>query len=122
MYEIPEGKRATKGKSIVNFLSIESTEKMTSILPMQKTAKEAANLSLLMITKNGIGKRVSAESFHDVRRSRLIAIKLKPSDELVSVFSPIKANCGFGDEKGQLIRFKESDLREMGRAASGSKR
>lgn len=121
MYEIPEGKRATKGKSIMNFLSIESTEKVTSILPMSKVTKES-NFSLLMITKNGIGKRVSAESFHDVRRSGLIAIKLKPGDELVSVSFVDKGdNCVLVTEKGQSIRFKESDLREMGRAASGVK-
>lgn len=121
MYEIPEGKRATKGKSIMNFLSIESTEKVTSILPMLKVTKES-NFSLLMITKNGIGKRVSAESFHDVRRSGLIAIKLKPGDELVSVSFVDKGdNCVLVTEKGQSIRFKESDLREMGRAASGVK-
>lgn len=121
MYEIPEGKRATKGKSIMNFLSIESTEKVTSILPMSKVTKES-NFSLLMITKNGIGKRVSAESFHDVRRSGLIAIKLKPGDELVSVSFVDKGdNCVLVTEKGQSIRFKEFDLREMGRAASGVK-
>lgn len=121
MYEIPEGKRATKGKSIINFLSIESTEKVTSVLSMPKEAKQAG-LSLVMITKNGIGKKAKAESFHDVRRSGLIAIKLKPGDELVSASFAEK-----GDEfmlvttKGQAIRFKESDLREMGRAAGGVK-
>jgi DNA gyrase subunit A len=119
MYEIPEGKRATRGKSIMNFLPIESSEKVTSILPMPKGAKEK-DLSVLMITKNGVGKKVSAESFHDVRRSGLIAVKLKTGDELVSVsFADRGDDCILVTEKGQSIRFRESDLREMGRAASG---
>ncbi len=119
MYEIPEGRRATKGKSIMNFLSIESTEKVTSVLPMPKSTKDN-ELSLVMITKDGVGKKVAAESFHDVRRSGLIAIKLHPSDELVSAsFAQKGDDCVLATAKGQSIRFKESDLREMGRAAGG---
>ena len=120
MYDIPEGKRATKGKSIMNFLSLNENEKVTSILPMPKEAKATAEMSLLMVTKNGVAKRVAAKSFHDVRRSGLIAITLKDNDELVSV-----SFCGKGDNvmlatsQGQAIRFKESDVREMGRNASG---
>lgn len=120
MYEIPEGRRATKGKSIMNFLSLAADEKVTSILPMPKLVKSAEGLSLLMVTKNGVGKKTAASSFHDVRRSGLIAIKLRPGDELVSASFVEK-----GDEavlvtsKGQSIRFKESDIREMGRGASG---
>jgi DNA gyrase subunit A len=73
-----------------------------------------------MITKQGIGKKCEAESFHDVRRSGLIAIKLSGGDELISV-----AFVGKGDEVmiatslGQSIRFKESDIRTMGRNAGG---
>ena len=119
MYEIPEGRRATKGKSIMNFLSIESTEKVTSILPMPKETKKS-DISLLMITKDGVGKRVSVEDFQDVRRSGLIAIKLKPGDELVSAsFAEKGDDCVLVTNKGQSIRFKESDIREMGRAATG---
>ncbi|HEY4508390.1 MAG TPA: DNA gyrase subunit A [Candidatus Paceibacterota bacterium] len=121
-YEIPEGKRATKGKSAMNFLSLSSEEKVTSILPMPKSIKAAEGLSLLMMTRNGVGKKVAAKSFHDVRRSGLIAIKLKAGDELVSASFVEK-----GDEavlvtaKGQSIRFRESDIREMGRGAGGVK-
>ena len=119
MYELPEGKRATRGKSIMNFLSIGAEEKVTSVLPMPKEAKKL-NLSLLMITKNGVAKRVNAEAFHDVRRSGLLAITLHEEDELkvVSFTAP-------GDEaiiataKGQSIRFKESVIRVMGRSAAG---
>ncbi len=119
MYEIPEGRRATKGKSLMNFLALAAEEKVTSILPMPKEVKQNS-LSLLLITKNGVGKKVAAKSFHDVRKSGLIAIKLQAGDELVSAAFVEK-----GDDailvtaKGQSVRFKESDIREMGRGAGG---
>lgn len=119
MYEIPEGRRATRGKAIVNFLSLADDEKVTSILAMPKEVKKSG-LSLFMLTKNGVGKKVNAESFHDVRRSGLIAIGLEANDQLVSVSFVEK-----GDDiivvtsEGQSIRFKESDIREMGRNAMG---
>ena len=120
MYELPEGRRATKGKALVNFLSLADDEKVTSILPMPKESKQTAELSLMMVTKLGTAKKVKAESFHDVRRSGLIAITLEGGDALVSVsfvskgddFSIITAD-------GQSIRFKEADVREMGRSAMG---
>jgi DNA gyrase subunit A len=119
MYEIPEGRRATKGKSIMNFLALEAGEKVTSILAMPKE-KKTGDLSLMMVTKGGVAKKVAAASFHDVRRSGLIAISLHEKDELISVNFVEK-----GDDmivvtaKGQSIRFKESDVREMGRGAAG---
>ncbi|MCI0532600.1 DNA gyrase subunit A, partial [bacterium] len=83
MYDIPEGRRATRGKSIMNFLSISAGENVTSILPFPKNMKEKT-ISLMMITKKGVAKKVVVESFRDVRRSGLIAIKLAPGDELLS--------------------------------------
>ena len=79
-----------------------------------------AALSLVMVTKEGTVKKVKAESFHDVRRSGLIAITLEGGDALVSV-----SFCSKGDDvsivtaEGQSIRFEESDVREMGRSAMG---
>ena len=120
MYDLPEGKRVTRGKSLMNFLSLEEKEKITSFLPMPKEVKKTAGLSLLMVTKQGLAKKVSAPSFHDVRRSGLIAIKLKPGDELVSVSFVEKGDTvSVVTSKGQSIRFKDSDIREMGRAAGG---
>lgn len=119
MYEIPEGRRATKGKSIMNFLSLEPDERVTSVLPMSKACKESST-SLMMVTKDGVAKKTAASSFHDVRRSGLIAIKLGKGDELISANFVDK-----GDEavvvtrNGQSIRFKEDDIREMGRSAAG---
>ena len=119
MYDIPEGKRATKGKSIMNFLSLAGDEKVTSILPMPKEMKKTP-ISLMLITKNGTAKKMSGESFKDVRRSGIISIRLDKGDELISALLTDK-----GDEVmiatagGQSIRFKESDIREMGRTAGG---
>ncbi len=119
MYDIPEGKRATKGKSIMNFLSLAGDEKITSILAMPSEVKDM-DLTLSMITKHGVVKKVSADSFKDVRRSGLIAIKLSAGDELLSaLFTEKGDSLLLVTDKGQSIRFKESDVREMGRAAGG---
>ncbi|OHA24745.1 MAG: DNA gyrase subunit A [Candidatus Taylorbacteria bacterium RIFCSPHIGHO2_02_FULL_44_36] len=119
MYEIPEGRRATKGKSIMNFLSLAADERVTSILPMPKELKKSA-LATLLVTKNGIAKKVDAASFHDVRRSGIIAIRLDAGDALQSVFFIDKSDQVIAaSAKGQSIRFKESDIRLMGRAAGG---
>ncbi|MFA5831401.1 MAG: DNA gyrase subunit A [Candidatus Paceibacterota bacterium] len=121
MYEIPEGKRATKGKSIMNYLALTQGENVNSILAMKKENKDKER-SIVMITKNGIVKKVSSESFKDVRRSGLIAIKLEEGDELLATMFAEK-----GDDvvlvtaNGQSVRFKESDAREMGRVAMGVK-
>ena len=85
MYDIPEGKRATRGKSVMNFLSLAEGERITSILPMPKDKKAADGLSLMMVTKGGTGKKSAASHFKDVRRSGLIAITLDEGDELMSV-------------------------------------
>jgi len=119
MYEIPEGRRATKGKSIMNFLSMSAEERVTSVLAVRKEEWEG-KWSLMMVTKNGVAKKSDASVFKDVRRSGLIAITLREDDALIAA-----KFVGKGDEvslvthKGQAIRFKESDVREMGRTASG---
>ena len=119
MYEIPEGKKATRGKSIMNFLPLSSEEKVTSVLAVRKDDWDG-DWSLMMFTQNGVAKKSDAASFKDVRRSGLIAITLKDADSLISA-----RFVGKGDELslvtrgGQSIRFKETDVREMGRTASG---
>jgi len=119
MYDIPEGKRATRGKSATNFLSISSDEKITSVLAIPKSEK-GSGTSLMMVTKLGVAKKVSASSFADVRRSGIIAIKLQDNDELLSVVAVTKGDDVIMATKfGQSIRFKESDIREMGRSAAG---
>ncbi len=120
MYDIPEGRRATRGKSIMNFISLSVDEEVTSVIAMPKELKNGENLSVMMVTREGVAKKVDAKSFHDVRRSGIIAISLGKDDKLVSATFINK-----GDEmivvssEGQSIRFKESDVRQMGRTAAG---
>lgn len=120
MFDIPEGRRATKGKSIMNFLALTDEEKVTSVLAVRKEMW-GGDWSLMMVTKDGVAKKSDASAFKDVRRSGLIAITLKDAkDALISAKFVAK-----GDEmslitaRGQSIRFKESDVREMGRTAAG---
>jgi DNA gyrase subunit A len=119
MYEIPEGKRATRGKSIMNFLTLTSEESITSVLAMPKESKKS-DLSIMMVTGQGVAKKVDAASFHDVRRSGIIAIKLHDGDNLVSAsFVKSDDDTVVVTTEGQSIRFKEDDIREMGRNAAG---
>lgn len=119
MYEIPEGRRATRGKSIMNFLSMNGEERVTSVLAVRKDEWEG-DWSLMMVTKNGVIKKSDASAFKDVRRSGLIALTLKEDDALISA-----KFVGKGDEislityNGQAIRFDEKDVRQMGRTAGG---
>jgi DNA gyrase subunit A len=123
MYELPEGKRATKGKSIVNLLSISADEKVTSALNLNLGARHPSGPSgqfLIMTTKKGIIKKVDISSFKDVRRSGIIAIKLGRDDELKFAHLVSKGDdIIFASKKGQSIRFKQSDVRMMGRTAGG---
>jgi DNA gyrase subunit A len=119
MYDIPEGRRATKGKSIMNFLPLAGDEKVTSVLPVPKGAARDA-MSVFFVTAEGVVKKVEAKNFADVRRSGIIAINLKGADRLVAAML-----AGDGDSisivtaKGQSIRFDEADVRAMGRTAGG---
>ena len=119
MYEIPEGRRATKGKSIMNFLPLTAEEHVTSVLAVRKEDWEG-DWSLMMVTRNGVAKKSDAAAFKDVRRSGLIAITLKDGDRLIAA-----RFVGAGDQvslitkEGQAIRFEETDIRQMGRTAAG---
>jgi len=119
MYDIPEGKRATKGKSVMNFLSLSQEERVTSVRAVTKDLKDK-ELSLMMVTKQGVTKKVDADSFKDVRRSGLIAISLHDDDALIATqFVEAGDDMVLVTASGQSIRFNESDVREMGRTAAG---
>jgi DNA gyrase subunit A len=121
MYEIPEGKRVSKGKAVVNFLPLSPEERITSVLSRPKT-KKGTPISFVIITTQGIIKKVNARHFDDVRRSGIIAIKLQKNDILRWFLLAEKGDhIILTTKNGQAIRFKESDLREMGRAAQGVK-
>jgi DNA gyrase subunit A len=119
MYDIPEGKRATKGKSVMNFISLADGERVMSILPVSKLEKGKEQYLFLM-TNNGTGKKMSSKQFADVRRNGIIAINLDKDDQLRGANLVEKGDeIMLATQKGQSVRFKESDVREMGRTAGG---
>jgi len=116
-YEIPEASRIARGQAIVNILQLGSKEQITAVL---KVTKGQGAKYLVMSTENGIIKRTKTDDFANVRRSGLVAIKLKGDDRLKW------AKLTSGDDEiflvtiqGQSIRFKEKDVRSMSRAAAG---
>ena len=122
VYEIPEATRVAKGRGLLNFLELSSDEKVLSLIPLKRKDKDLGIKYLVMATKNGIIKKTAIEDFTNVRRSGLIAINLKKGDSLESV----KTTQGEDEiilvtKKGQSIRFKEKDIRPMGRTAAGNK-
>jgi DNA gyrase subunit A len=122
MHEIPEGKRATRGKSIANFIQLADGERITSILPMPKDIRKAAaeKYNLYMITKRGYAKRAALNSFTDVRRSGIIAIGLDAGDELLEALFVEKGDSVIlASREGQSIRFDQDQIRVMGRTAGG---
>ena len=121
MFDVPEGKRATKGKSIMNVLPLSADEHVTSIVTMPKDMKlKAEATAFMLVTEKGVAKKVKVEQFTDVRRSGIIAMTLQKGDRLISVLPVMKNDTVMlTTSLGQAIRFKESDIREMGRTAGG---
>ncbi len=116
-YEIPQASRTAKGQNIVNFLQLGPEEKVSSVLPGEDLT---AFKYFVMVTKKGLIKKVDIAKFVKVRRSGLIALKLKGEDTLEWV----RLSSGNDDvvlisRGGQAIRFKEKLLRPMGRNAAG---
>ncbi|MCL5093731.1 MAG: DNA gyrase subunit A [Patescibacteria group bacterium] len=119
VYEIPMASRIAKGSPIVNFIQLAPEEVVTSVITVTKDQNEGAKY-LFMSTKNGTVKKVPIEQFANVRRSGLIAIGLQKGDQLLWV----KATNGndeiiMASKSGLANRFKEKDVRPMGRAARG---
>ncbi len=122
VYEIPEGARVAKGRGLLNFLELSPQDKVLSLHPLGKEDAEQGIKNLVMVTKNGIIKKTPLEDFKNVRRSGLIAISLKKGDWLRSVRKTTgQEEIMIITKKGQSIRFKEKELRPMGRTASGNK-
>jgi len=117
VYDVPQTSRTAKGMAIVNFLELGPSEKVSSILSL---ADLGDYKYLAMVTKSGTIKKVDIQDFESVRRSGLIAIKLRDEDALEWVKpSKGKEEMVLVSSKGQAIRFKETDVRGMGRVASG---
>ncbi len=117
-YDLPAGSRTSKGQAIVNFLQLAPGERISAVLSL--TEARAEFKYLVMVTSGGVIKKVNFSEFDNVRRSGLIAIKLKNGDNLEWV----KPSSGSDDiilvtANGQAIRFKEKGVRPMGRSAAG---
>ncbi len=119
VYEIPEASRVAKGKSIYNFLEIPVEEKINAIITYPGEKKSIPGF-LVMVTKNGLIKKTLLQDFSNVRRTGIIAIKLKKGDLLRWVkLSSGNDQISLATAQGQAIRFKESLVRQMGRATAG---
>jgi DNA gyrase subunit A len=118
-YDVPAASRTAKGQAVVNFLQLDSTEKVSALLPLTELKDYKF---LVMATCHGVIKKVDIKLFEDIRRSGLIAIKLKENDELNWVKpSNGQSEIVLATSEGQAIRFKEKDVRPMGRGAAGVK-
>ncbi len=119
VYELPEASRTARGQALVNFLELPNNEMVSSILTISK--KTPAKY-LVLATKKGLIKKTPIEEFAKVRRSGLIAIKIKTGDELRWVkYSGGDDDIILSTSNGQAIRFSEKDVRAMGRTAAGVK-
>lgn len=117
VYEIPTGDRYSRGKAIVNLINLQKDERITASIPIKSFRDECY---LVMATKKGIVKKILCSAFANPRKTGIIAIALEEGDELVEV------KLTDGDEEiilstknGKAIRFKETDVRSMGRNAYG---
>lgn len=120
VYDIPAASRTAKGKPVHNFLEIPTDEHVSAVITYPGESKNGENHALVMATTDGVIKKTPLQDFNNVRRTGIIAIKLHKSDALKWVkLSTGKDEIIITTEQGQAIRFKESDVRSMGRSAAG---
>ncbi len=118
-YEIPQYSRQSKGLPIVNLLPLEQEEKVNAML---KVSHDDENQYIVFCTQRGLIKRTALSEFENIRSNGKIAITLKDDDELLSVKKTTGENeIIIASSNGRMIRFEESEIRVMGRSASGVK-
>jgi DNA gyrase subunit A len=118
-YEIPELGRAAKGMPVINLLNIEQGERIQAVIPVKDMSGEKY---IFMATKQGIVKRTSLDEFSNIRKGGLIALNIREDDELIAVrLTDGKQEIIMGTKLGMSIRFSETDVRAMGRTATGVK-
>lgn len=118
-YEVPEGSRQSKGMNIANLLPIAADEKVTSMIRVPEFDEEKY---LVMVTRQGIVKRISLNAYNTARKGGLIALELNEGDELAWVrLTDGNQQVVVATKNGLAIRFEETDVRPMGRQARGVK-
>ena len=118
-YEIPEGSRQSKGMNIANILPIAADERVTSMIKVHEFDEDKY---LIMVTRKGIVKRIELNAYNTARKGGLIALELNEGDELAWVrMTDGESEVIVATKKGMAIRFKETDVRPMGRQARGVK-
>ncbi|MBR5506695.1 MAG: DNA gyrase subunit A [Clostridia bacterium] len=116
-YRIPESSRQAKGTAIVNLLPLEKDEKITATIPISEFESDKY---LSMITKNGFVKKTSLDEYDTNRKGGIIAIGLREGDELIKVvLTEENHNIILATKYGMCIKFAQSDVRPMGRGATG---
>lgn len=120
-YEIPEYSRQSKGLPIINIIPIEKDEKVNSIIAINNELVTGEEY-LLFATREGLVKRTAIKEFESIRSSGKIAILLKEEDELINVLQTTgNSDVIIGASNGRAVRFKENEIRSMGRNTSGVK-
>jgi len=116
VYEIPEAGRQAKGTSVSNLIHLDNDEKITAFVPIQDFNEGF----LMMVTKNAVIKKTALSEFANPRKGGIIAVNLRDNDELVRVVHTSgNDQIILATKNGQAIRFNESDIRPMGRQATG---
>ena len=116
-YEIPESGRTAKGTAIVNLLSLDAGEKVSTIIPIQNFAE---GKYLLFATKNGLIKKTALTEYNSARKTGLLSITLKDDDELIDVrLTDGEDNVVLVTKQGLCITFSERDVRPIGRVSQG---
>lgn len=121
-YEIPEFSRQSKGLPVINLLSLDKYENISSIVTVAGDVEKEENSYLLFTTRAGLVKRTAMEEFDNIRKGGKIAIILKDDDELIAVSKTNGENeIVLGASNGRMVRFNENEVRVMGRSTSGVK-
>lgn len=116
-YEIPEAGRTSRGTAIINLIPLQPEEKITAVIPIRKYED---NKYLFMATKNGIVKKTPVRDYENIRKIGLAAINLRDDDKLIEVkITDNNEDIFLFTRYGQCIRFKETDVRSMGRTTMG---
>ncbi|WP_413540011.1 DNA gyrase subunit A [Aerococcus viridans] len=119
-YEIPEFGRAAKGIPVVNLLNLQQDETVQAMINVTPIEDAEVKEHLLFVTKNGTVKRTNASDYFNIRNNGLIALKLAEGDELVKVvLTSGDDNIIIASQDGYAVSFQETNVRSMGRTATG---